>query len=325
MSEGDGSRYRYIGDDASAAQTQEGYSVTASNRASSRVALYANGQAVGVTRSSNYASSERSYFGTDLMGTVRSATTDSGSAEYYEYDVFGKPYGETVSDYAYTGKPYDPTTGMYNYGYRDYVPQTARFTTIDPIRDGSNWFAYCNNEPVNFLDLWGLSASDKNKQFSSILQSMVGVPYKYGGKDKNGIDCSGTITESLRQMGYNVDDYTASQLASGKVDWINISEKVDTSKIGDEGTLNFYKLGGSSTVNHVNVGIGTPNEAPLKQIIDATEGDTLNQRKGREGQVTIPSTGQVNQTYAPLSTNPASQPVAQGIINWNVLNEKYKE
>ena len=49
---------------------------------------------------------------------------------------------------------------MYNYGYRDYVPQTARFSTIDPIRDGSNWFAYCNNEPVNFLDLWGLKASD---------------------------------------------------------------------------------------------------------------------------------------------------------------------
>ena len=105
MSEGDGSRYRYIGDDAPIAKEQNGYSVTASNRASSRVALYAKGQAVGVTRSSNYASSERSYFGTDLMGTVRSATTDSGSAAYYEYDVFGKPYGETVSDYAYTGKP----------------------------------------------------------------------------------------------------------------------------------------------------------------------------------------------------------------------------
>ncbi len=156
VSEGDGSRYRYIGDDAPAAKEQNGYSVTVSNRASSKVALYANGQAVGVTRSSNYASSERSYFGTDLMGTIRSATTDSGNAEYYEYDVFGKPYGESVSDYAYTGKPYDPVTGMYNYGYRDYVPQTARFSTVDPIRDGNNWFAYCNNEPVNFQDAWGL-------------------------------------------------------------------------------------------------------------------------------------------------------------------------
>lgn len=46
---------------------------------------------------------------------------------------------------------------MYNYGYRDYVPQTARFSTVDPIRDGNNWFAYCNNEPVNYVDLWGLA------------------------------------------------------------------------------------------------------------------------------------------------------------------------
>ncbi|MDR1443264.1 MAG: hypothetical protein LBI94_00110, partial [Treponema sp.] len=38
----------------------------------------------------------------------------------------------------YTGKPYDTVTGLYNYGYRDYKPETARFTTIDPIRDGSN-------------------------------------------------------------------------------------------------------------------------------------------------------------------------------------------
>ncbi len=42
------------------------------------------------------------------------------------------------------------------------MPQTARFTTIDPIRDGSNWFAYCNNEPVNFQDLWGLECVSDN-------------------------------------------------------------------------------------------------------------------------------------------------------------------
>jgi RHS repeat-associated protein len=59
----------------------------------------------------------------------------------------------------YTGKPYDTATGLYNYGYRDYNPEAARFTTIDPVRDGSNWFAYVNNDPVNWVDLWGL---DKN-------------------------------------------------------------------------------------------------------------------------------------------------------------------
>jgi len=62
----------------------------------------------------------------------------------------------------YTGKPYDAATGLYNYGYRDYKPQVARFTTVDPVRDGNNWFAYVNNDPVNWRDLWGLCASDNN-------------------------------------------------------------------------------------------------------------------------------------------------------------------
>jgi RHS repeat-associated protein len=56
------------------------------------------------------------------------------------------------------GKPYDTATGLYNYGYRDYQPQAARFTTIDPVRDGRNWFAYVNNDPVNWVDPWGLEA-----------------------------------------------------------------------------------------------------------------------------------------------------------------------
>jgi RHS repeat-associated protein len=73
----------------------------------------------------------------------------------YEYDAFGKPYIGDLSqgmDLGYTGKPYDVATGMYNYGYRDYTPELARFTTVDPIRDGSNWFAYVNNDPVNWVD-----------------------------------------------------------------------------------------------------------------------------------------------------------------------------
>ncbi len=41
------------------------------------------------------------------------------------------------------------------------MPGLARFTTVDPIRDGSNWYAYCNADPVNYVDMWGLSTSDK--------------------------------------------------------------------------------------------------------------------------------------------------------------------
>jgi RHS repeat-associated protein len=51
---------------------------------------------------------------------------------------------------------------MYNYDYRDYQPETARFTTVDPIRDGNNWFAYVNNDPVNYVDPLGLQCISAN-------------------------------------------------------------------------------------------------------------------------------------------------------------------
>ena len=49
---------------------------------------------------------------------------------------------------------------MYDYGFRDYSPNNARFTTVDPIRDGSNWFSYVVNDPVNYVDPFGLTATD---------------------------------------------------------------------------------------------------------------------------------------------------------------------
>ena len=50
----------------------------------------------------------------------------------------------------------DAVTGLSDYGFRDYSPTHARFITEDSIRDGENWFAYVGNNPVNFIDPWGL-------------------------------------------------------------------------------------------------------------------------------------------------------------------------
>jgi RHS repeat-associated protein len=144
--------------------------------------LYANGEAVAVNRYDTATFTGGTvYLGKDALGSVRGATNDYGLLEErYEYDAFGKPYkGDLNSgmNLGYTGKPYDTATGMYNYGYRDYQPEVARFTTIDPIRDGANWFAYVNNDPVNWVDLWGLSPNDaKNNIITTSLQTQ-GIAY----------------------------------------------------------------------------------------------------------------------------------------------------
>ena len=100
-------------------------------------------------------------------------TTNIHSSEFraISYDIFGSPYQKSGSflandslDFGYLGKPYNADTELYDYGFRDYSPEIARFTSVDPIRDGRNWFSYVVNDPVNYVDLWGLeckSESDK--------------------------------------------------------------------------------------------------------------------------------------------------------------------
>jgi RHS repeat-associated protein len=122
------------------------------------------------------------YLGKDVLGSVRGVSNEWGQLEErYEYDAFGKPYkGDLDSgmNLGYTGKPYDTATGMYNYGYRDYKPEVAQFTTVDPIRDGRNWFVYVNNDPVNYVDLWGLECegSDKKNAQKNTIGKIQGYP-----------------------------------------------------------------------------------------------------------------------------------------------------
>ena len=177
-----GDRYRYLddGDTATSEKYQyiedNAYQTVSSRYAGERIMLYAHGSPVAVNRSSG----TRGYLGTDILGSTRSVTDNHGVQEsYYDYDIFGSPItGDYTigTDYGYLGKPYDKITGLYNYGYRDYSPQSVRFTTVDPIRDGSNWFAYVNNDPVNYVDLWGL---EPGEIFSTIEEAAIdfGITY----------------------------------------------------------------------------------------------------------------------------------------------------
>ena len=98
---------------------------------------------------------------------IRTSNIHSSEFGSVSYDIFGSPYQKSGSfladdslDFGYLGKPYNADTELYDYGFRDYSPNIARFTTVDPIRDGRNWYCYVVNDPVNYVDLWGLCGSD---------------------------------------------------------------------------------------------------------------------------------------------------------------------
>ncbi len=132
------------------------------------------------------------YFTTDLLGSISTVTNTHGNLNTtYTYDVFGSlVQGELTgtTDFGYLGKQHDQTAKLYNYGYRDYKSQAARFTTIDPIRDGFNWFSYVNNDPVNFIDLWGLEHDDSKvnvkMKFMKSKQTLNVTVYKNDKKIK---------------------------------------------------------------------------------------------------------------------------------------------
>jgi len=57
----------------------------------------------------------------------------------------------------YSGKERD-ATGLYYYGYRYYAPWSQRWMCSDPAghMDGHNLYAMVNNNPINFIDRYGL-------------------------------------------------------------------------------------------------------------------------------------------------------------------------
>ncbi|MBQ6566445.1 MAG: RHS repeat-associated core domain-containing protein, partial [Treponema sp.] len=80
----------------------------------------------------------------------------------FDYDVFGQPLQDRPERFrhGFTGKEFDSWTGLYDYGFRDYASLYGRFTSVDPIQDGHNCYAYVNSDPVSWLDPWGLCPTD---------------------------------------------------------------------------------------------------------------------------------------------------------------------
>ena len=108
-------------------------------------------------------SAATTYLVKDIHGDTVFTLNENGSKNAeYDYFVYGEQWSHTGSQdnpYRYCGEYVDNETGFIYLRNRYYSPELGRFTSEDPAKDGDNWYVYCENNPVNFIDASGLGAS----------------------------------------------------------------------------------------------------------------------------------------------------------------------
>src|SRR5262249_13060289 len=104
------------------------------------------------------------YYHAEGLGSTMLLTDANRTPVFaYGYDTFGQVQtGSTVSGYAFTGREWDPETGLYYYRARYYDSKIGRFLSEDPIglQGGINYYTYVENDPVNWVDPFGLVTLD---------------------------------------------------------------------------------------------------------------------------------------------------------------------
>jgi RHS repeat-associated protein len=101
----------------------------------------------------------------DRLGSVRSMTDSTGAVVHsVSYDAWGRPSGD-VEWAKYTVHAWDDVLGLYFAQARMYDAENRRFMAIDPVKDGLNWYAYCGNNPMTFIDPTGLFFTKNQREW----------------------------------------------------------------------------------------------------------------------------------------------------------------
>lgn len=100
----------------------------------------------------------------DLMGNVCQLISINGEkrGEPICYTAFGEEKANHLaSPWRYSSKRCDSETGLIFFGRRYYSPILGCWLTPDPIQSSSNLYAFVQNNPLRYLDLFGLYTSDR--------------------------------------------------------------------------------------------------------------------------------------------------------------------
>jgi len=110
----------------------------------------------------------------NLKSVDSQVTTGQSVAASRLYDAFGNVTSSTgtfVGPFGYGGGfgYQEEATGLKLLGHRLYDSSTGRFLTRDPIKDGRNWYVYCENDPVDAVDRDGCFPVNLN-QYGAMME-----------------------------------------------------------------------------------------------------------------------------------------------------------
>ncbi|MEW6618527.1 MAG: RHS repeat-associated core domain-containing protein [bacterium] len=136
--------------------------------------IYANDELVARVDKKPAQSEKVYYYHNDYLGSTRVMTDSMGeivwSSDYLPFGELINTEGKIENNFTFTGKEYDEATGLYYFGARYYDPRVGRFITKDPYT-GNVYFPpnlhkyiYCYNDPINWIDLWGLCPISPEEQ-----------------------------------------------------------------------------------------------------------------------------------------------------------------
>ena len=127
--------------------------------------------------------------------------------------------------------------------------------------------AACSQQPVKTTTSSDTANVQSDYHPVEIALQQVGVPYRYGGHDPSGFDCSGLVYYSYLQQGIHIPRTTHSQLRTAKrISYSNIQY----------GDLVFFRIS-KSKISHVGMYIGNNKfvHAPSKgKLVSISSLDT---------------------------------------------------
>ncbi len=202
------------------------------------------------------------YYLYNAHGDVTAIVDETGNIlNSYEYTPWGEISAQTETvenDIKYAGEYYDEETGLIYLRNRYYDPSVRRFTSEDPARDDLNWYCYCGNNPVNFVDPWGLTyliawsyAKDDLKWYKDLKGN---IDWDKFTKESSFARAAYTQKEELLKMGVPEEEIDIQRIDSGD----DLEKTWDMWSNYSEVDALFFYSHGDSTDGAVVAG-GTPS------------------------------------------------------------------